>query len=122
MKINEKLLTPFINQCTEIESYRLGTIGYIRFKNGIQFAWVEKSVNFTMASWGNIFYYDLETLPDWAVPFTKVYQKYTTSDNKQFWFGNDDATTTNPGNIRVYRATTGSYGIWIKVIAIGQWK
>lgn len=105
-----------------VDSYQLATNGYIRFVNGLQIAWVEKSFSFTMASWGNIFYYDLSGMPDWVVPFTRVYQKYTTSDNKQFWFGNDEASITNPGNIRVFRATSGSYGIWVKTIAIGQWK
>ena len=105
-----------------VDSYQLATNGYIRFVNGLQIAWAEKSFSFTMTSWGNIYYYDLSGMPDWVVPFTRVYQKHTTCDNKQFWFSNDDASITNPGNIRVLRATGGNHSIWVKTIAIGQWK
>ena len=66
-----------------VDSYQLATNGYIRLVNGLQIAWAEKSFSFTMTSWGNIYYCDLSGMPDWVVPFTRVYQKHTTSNNKQ---------------------------------------
>ena len=115
MKINEKLIGT-------IDSYQLGVNGYIRFSNGLQIAWVEAYKSVSLQSWGNIFYVDITDMPNWVVPFTKVYQQHATCNNKQFWFANDDATTTSPGLIRVLRATAGNFNIYIKAIAIGAWK
>lgn len=106
----------------EIDSSQLGTSGYIRLKNGLQIAWVEKNCNFTMASWGQVFYADITDMPNWAQPFTQVYQQYATAGLEQYWFANADGGTTKPGTVRVLRPTGGSYTQWIKVFAIGRWK
>ncbi len=105
-----------------IDSSHLGTNGYIRLQNGLQIAWVEKQVSVTLQAWGNIYFADVSNMPNWEVPFTSVYQQYVTCNNKQFWFGVDDPTTTSPGSIRVLRATGGNHNIYIKAIAIGSWK
>lgn len=115
MKINEKLIGT-------INSYKMEANGYIRFSNGLQIAWVEKYKSISLQAWGNIFYADVLDMPDWDAPFKNIYQQYVTCNNKQFWFGGDDATTTSPGSIRVLRATSGNHNIYIKAIAIGSWK
>lgn len=106
----------YINQIVES-----GT-DYIRFYNGTQIAWSEAKVNVTMSPWGNIFYADVSTLPDWSKPFTEIYQTIASTNNDQFWVSSTGGTTTNPGIIRLFRPTDGGYSPIIKALAIGKWK
>lgn len=112
MTINEKLLPQIIESGTD----------YIRFCDGTQIAWSEAKVNVTMSAWGNVFYADVSTLPNWSKPFTTIYQTIASTNNKQFWVSSDGGNTTNPGLIRLFRPTDGGYSPTVKAFAIGKWK
>lgn len=105
-----------------VDSYKMSSNGYIRFKNGIQFAWSEANKEVTLTAWGNIYYADVTDLPNWEVPFTQVYQSHVTTNNVQFWGTTSTGGNTKPDTVRLLRPTAGTFTLYVKVFAVGRWK
>ena len=149
MKINEDILTnaiqskldiantTIINNSKEINSYSINSDdGYIRFNNGIQFAWVKRTLNipkngFTMLNTNagssiQVGRRGMNDLYNWPVAFSHfLIQKVFTPGRKQVWIGGGDATTTKTGAFYLYRpyqndAILDNMSFWI--LGIGYWK
>lgn len=107
-----------------IDSYSFGTDGYIRLNNGFQIAWITKTITGNFALWGGSVYILQGTnLTAWPKPFTEVYMQNSCADATFYWLSNTAPTTTNPGDIRLFRVNSqNNASIVCTIYAFGKWK
>ena len=106
-----------------IESISLGTDGYVRFNNGLQIAWITKTITGNFTIWGGSVYFLQGTnLTAWAKPFTEVYYQNSSADATYYWMANTTPTTTAPGDVRIFRINSqNNASIVCTIYAIGKW-
>jgi hypothetical protein len=99
-----------------------GVNGYIRFKTGVQIAWVQATSAAVSTAFGSLYYGDVN-YGNWDAAFTSVVQSWvggTTSDT--IWItGSGGETNTNAGNGRVFRPTSTATVYASTKFAIGTW-
>ena len=105
-----------------VDSYSLGTDGYIRYKNGFQIAWVKYTFTGNFTLWGgSIYYLNSGTLPNWPKAFTEVYYQNIQTDIT-FWTATTYPTTTKPGMCRLLRVNgQNNASIDATIVAFGKW-
>ena len=98
---------------------------YWRFASGLQICLLIKSLGTpTFKSWGSVYNYCPPSI-DFPVPFVSVPYVAIVSDTIGSWggmSGDDTPTTTAWKGMAIFRPTTSSYGVRVKLIAIGRWK
>lgn len=117
--IIESLLAKIDN--SDIDSYQLGTNGYIRFTNGFQIAWVSQVVTAGGTAWGNIYYSD-HNLGNWPKPFSVCYTTAPHCNSSTFWASHSGANGSSAGSIRCFRPNANTGSIWVGATGFGKWK
>lgn len=106
-----------------IDSMSLGENGYIRYKNGLQVAWVKYNFTGNFTAWGgSIYYLNSGTLPNWPKAFTEVYYQSCQADIT-FWVASTYPSTTKPGMVRLLRVNgQNNVNIPATIVAFGKWE
>lgn len=105
-----------------VDSYNLGSNGYIRFKNGLQLAWLKKNVTAGGTLWTNNTYYSDHDMGSWSASFTELFFAIPTVDNNVFWASCINSSNSVGGSVRCFRPNNGTMNVNVSIIGVGKWK
>ena len=121
-KITKENLLKELEDLTGIDDFDLNTNdGYIRLKNGIQYAWKQQTVTAGGNEWAGI-YYSEHALGNWKKPFSTIFSATCNPGARYYWTANNDFSNTSSGNIRCFRPNSATLSMSLRVFGIGTWK